>query len=135
MTKIDHINLTAANLKQSTDWYSKLFGFKEVESGISSAGKSWAILACNDSMICMTELADRLLASLDQDRTHHKLMHFGLRISDADAWREMILKYKLKVQYGGPVDYPHSTSWYLNDPSGHEIEVSWCAEGKMHFGS
>ncbi len=36
--KLDHINLTLANLKQSIEWYGKIFGFELVESGISPQG-------------------------------------------------------------------------------------------------
>ena len=49
---------------------------------------------------------------------------------DAEKWRKQVSEDKIKILYGdGEVDYPHSASWYVSDPSGHEIEVSW-ADGK-----
>lgn len=135
MTKLDHINMTAASLDESINWYSNLFGFKLVETGLSQAGKRWAILTSGDSAICMSEHTDRQRADSFDDHVHHKVFHFGLRVTDEAAWREKVLRYKLRVHYGGPVEYPHSTSWYVNDPSGHEIEVSYAGGAPMKFGS
>lgn len=85
-------------------------------------------------MICMSEHADRKSADVYDDKIHHKIFHFGLRIIDADAWRALVFSRKIPVHYGGPVEYPHSLSWYINDPSGHEIEVSWTGGEELRFG-
>ena len=39
-------------------------------------------------------------------------------------WEEVIEREGLEVLYGGPVHWPHSTSWYVQDPTGWEIEVA-----------
>ena len=125
--KIDHVNLTVRNLEESVEWYKKIFGFEKLESGISEIGKKWAIVGFEDSMIAMSEHAQRSPAiKLAGDA--HRIYHFGLRIPDANEWRLKVRLNNLKLKYGGEVEYPFSRSWYIQDPSGHEIEVS-CTNG------
>jgi catechol 2,3-dioxygenase-like lactoylglutathione lyase family enzyme len=131
--KLDHINITVHNLEESIQWYRKLFGFEKVEGGLNQFGKPWAIVAFQDSMIAMNEYTERKPADTNKDSTTHRMYHFGLRVDDAEAWRAKVQEHRLKLYYGGEVAYPYSKSWYIHDPSGHEIEVS-CTDGKaMQF--
>jgi hypothetical protein len=34
-----------------------------------------------------------------------------------------VARENVEVNYGGEVHWPHSRSWYVNDPTGWEIEV------------
>jgi catechol-2,3-dioxygenase len=131
--KLDHINITVENLATSTEWYGKVFGFKPVESGKTAQGAKWGIIASNDSMICMTEYANRISADKFKNDSAYRMYHFGLRVSDLNHWRRIIQDQELKINYGGQIDYPNSISWYLNDPSGHEIEVSFTVEECLQF--
>lgn len=131
--RLDHINLTVGNLDESIKWYQNIFGFEKVEEGLTQKKRRWAILACNDSMIAMTEYPEK--ASADQkDQETHRIYHFGIRVQSTDEWRHKVKAHQLKLHYGGEIEYPHSRSWYVHDPSGHEIEVS-CTDGKpLKFG-
>lgn len=131
--KLDHVNLTVGNLNESVDWYGKVFGFELVEHGIGRVGQRWAIVAKNDSMICMSEYVERKSAAQDYDEDHHKFYHFGIRVSDVEAWEEKVKSLKLRLYYGGVNDYPGSKSWYIHDPSGHEIEVSYANGQPLKF--
>lgn len=131
--KLDHINLTVANLKDSIEWYGKIFGFELVESGTTPQGIRWGIVAFNDSMICMTEYAGRTAADKFEDKSVHQIYHFGIRVSDIEKWQHTIQDHKLKLYYGGQVEYPSSKSWYVHDPSGHEIEVSYTSQDRLQF--
>ncbi len=131
--KLDHINLTVANLKESIEWYGKVFGFELVESGTTAYGHKWGIVGSNDSMICMYEVAGRLRADQKEDHSIHQIDHFGIRVSDRDQWRKTIQEHSLKIHYGGEVEYPFSRSWYVHDPSGHEIEVSYSTLERLQF--
>jgi lactoylglutathione lyase len=135
MTRLDHVNLTVTNLDESIGWYEELFGFEKVEEGLSQQGKRWAIIACNDSMIVMSEYAERESAEMNEDQFTHRIYHFGLRIEDEVAWRHKVKSRNLKLYYGGEIEYPHSRSWYVHDPSGHEIEVSWSHGKPLKFPS
>lgn len=132
--KLDHINLTVSDLKESVAWYEKIFGFKLVERGISWRNIPWAIVAMNDSMICMSEFRTRRSAASNEENGFHQIYHFGIRVSDHEEWVEKVKAYNLKLYYGGVVEYPRSKSWYVHDPDGHEIEVSWAESGVMEFG-
>jgi catechol 2,3-dioxygenase-like lactoylglutathione lyase family enzyme len=126
--KFDHINLTVKNLTESIDWYAKIFGFEKMESG-TAMGSPYAIVGFNDFMLCMYEEQDRQSAQKMGDAPFHQIYHFGIRVKDEDAWRAAIAKHQLKIQYGGEIAYPRSISWYILDPSGHEIEVSYTQKG------
>ena len=130
--KLDHINLTVTNLQDSVKWYGKIFGFELVESGISPQGIKWGIVAFNDSMICMTEYAGRIAADQFEDKSVHQIDHFGFRVSDSEKWRQTVTDNKLETYYG-EIKYPSSTSWYVRDPSGHEIEVSYTVNERLQF--
>ena len=131
--KLDHINLTVSNLAESVDWYEKVFGFKLVERGVSSEEVPWAIVAQNDFMICMTEDKDRESAAKQDRQGHHQIYHFGVRVSDMNSWQNKIETYHLSLLYGGVIEYPYSKSWYIEDPNGHEIEVSYSGDQALSF--
>jgi hypothetical protein len=59
--------------------------------------------------------------------------HFGLRITDAEAWLETLEREKVHVLYDGEIDWPHSRSWYIKDPTGYEIEVVLWTEDVVAF--
>ncbi len=126
--RLDHVNITVNQLDESIRWYGKLFGFEKVEGGITEQGKRWAIVACNDSMIAMTEYEEKQPANQKFHSTQ-RIFHFGIRVVNADDWRTKVKQNDLKLYYGGEIEYPNSRSWYVHDPSGHEIEVS-CSDGK-----
>lgn len=131
--KLDHINLTVSNFKRSVEWYKQIFGFELVETATTAEGVQWGIVAFDDSMICMTEYPDRKRADEVEDSSAHRIYHFGIRVSDVDRWRQCVKEHRLKLYYGGEIDYPSSTSWYIRDPSGHTIEVSYTAAQTLQF--
>lgn len=131
--KLDHINLTVQDIKESIDWYKKIFGFKLAETGIGTRGQPWAIVASNDSMIVMSEYKDKYKADQESEVGFHKIYHFGIRVSDSATWEKIVKENDLRLYYGGVVNYPFSRSWYVHDPSGHEIEVSFTAHEHLQF--
>ena len=131
--KLDHINLTVENLKDSVEWYQKIFGFEIVESGITPKGIKWGIVGSSESMICMTVYSGRIAADKAEDRVGHQIYHFGIRVSDIVHWQQTIQNNSFKLYYGVQIDYPTSKSWYVHDPSGHEIEVSYTAYERLQF--
>ncbi len=122
---LDHINLTVNNLSESLNWYKKLFGFEKVEEG-QSEGEPWAILRKNDTLLALYQepLRKKVPASDSVLDKYHRIYHFGFQIDSKEAWEECIKAHQIKVAYGGAIRYPHSYSWYVEDPNGHEIEVS-----------
>ena len=88
--KLDHVNISVNNLHETIEWYGKVFGFELVESGKTSKGNDWGIIAINDSMICMTEYKEKIAADEYDDSPAHQIYHFGLRITDQDLWRQTL---------------------------------------------
>ncbi len=131
--KIDHLNMTVNDLSQSEAWYTRVFGFQRVEGGVRN-GRPWAILRNGDALLCLYQDPKRT-APLGGDGPAHEIAHFGIRIDDAQLprWLAVLEQERLPLGYGGVIDYPHSRSWYVSDPTGHEIEVSHWAGG-LRFG-
>ena len=130
--KIDHINLTVSQLENSVNWYKKIFGLKLVQDGIYGQETKirWAIVAHKDSMICMHEVKGRKSAGENKQKSFHHIEHFGIRVSNLKLWKKKIKFFKLKPVV---VKYPYSISYYVDDPDGHGIEVSWTKSSTLYF--
>lgn len=132
---IDHLNLTVKNLAESVRWYDDVFGFKVVETGTRTDTIPWAIVRSGDTMLCLYEHANRQAPPdwQDPEIAALRINHFGLRIQDKAAWEDIITRHRLEIRYGGKMRFPHSTSWYLLDPTGHEIEVTLWDGDEIRF--
>ena len=127
---LDHINFSVNSFDKTVKWYQRIFNFKLVENGQREDGNKWGIIKNGNSMFAFTEY---LKKKLHIGESELKINHFGLRLEDKDEWEEKLEKYKLQTYYGSPVRYENSTSWYVKDPSGHEIEVSIWKNNKVVF--
>lgn len=133
---LDHLNLTVSNLAESIDWYSKIFGFSVVERGQRDNGVSWAIIQSGEAMLCIYEDPNRAKPDrfLQDQRLRHVVYHWGLRILDREEWLRKVKVYNLDLEFGGEVEYPHSSSWYVSDPTGYSIEVVLWNDNEIRFG-
>ncbi len=133
--QLDHLNLTVGNFKETVAWYARVFGFELVEEGVQD-GHPWGVIKGGEALLCIYENPaldhkdrfDRARAGL------HGLNHFALRIEDLGAWEAVIDQEKVDVKYGGRIDWPHSYAWYVDDPTGYEIEVAYWTDGQPTFG-
>lgn len=134
LKSFDHINMTVSNLDESLEWYGKFFDFKEIESGETSFGR-WKILRSADSMLCLYERPGFSFESASEQRAkgRHAISHIGFRITDYDEFAKRVEAFN-PVQPYEKIAYPHSDSWYLEDPTGHVLEVSFWRNG-VDFGS
>src|SRR5262245_24986280 len=122
--RMDHLNLSVRDLDETVAWYGRVFGFSVAEKG-EWDGVRWAILRAGDTMLCAYHRPE--FAFLDNDelgrRRLHGIRHPGFRITDEKRWLATVERERLPVE---EIDYPHSRSWYVYDPTGYEIEVvSW----------
>jgi catechol 2,3-dioxygenase-like lactoylglutathione lyase family enzyme len=131
----DHLNLTVRDLAETAAWYGRIFRFAAVEEGVRE-GIRWMILRSSGghggAMLCLYERpgyegADPELLGR---RRLHGIRHFGLRIEDERGWRELLRREGLPYE---ETTWPHSTSWYVTDPTGYEIEVAHWKEGRVRF--
>ena len=126
---LDHLNLTVTSFERTVAWYKKVFGFEVVEQGMEEDGP-WGVLKNGDSMLCVYESPKRDI--LDSER-FHQIYHFGLRIENREQWEQTLRQESIPTHYGSPVQYPHSTSWYVTDPSGYRIEVALWNKNEIRF--
>ena len=131
---LDHLNLTVSNLEESIAWYAAVFGFEVVERGKREEGP-WAIIKSGESTLCIYQDESRggPVQFEKDDPTRHVIYHFGFRITDREAWLAQIEKHNLVLEHGGENHYPHSSSWYVADPTGYSIEVVCWNEDEIRF--
>jgi catechol 2,3-dioxygenase-like lactoylglutathione lyase family enzyme len=134
LVSIDHINLSVKNFQESVKWYKDVFSFEIVEQGLYK-GLPWGVLRSQDTMLCIYEEKDKRFAADDDSilNLFYRFYHFGLRIKNKDDWELKVSTLKLKTYYKSPIKYTYSTSWYVHDPSGHEIEVSCWMNNEVKF--
>ncbi len=130
ISSIDHVNFSVNNFNESVEWYGKVFNFDLVEEGTNDSGSKWGILRSGDSMLAITELPEKTFPKGDE---FHQTYHFGISVQDQGEWEETIKANSLKTFYSSPISYPHSTSWYVKDPTGHEVEVSVWDNNTVNF--
>jgi catechol 2,3-dioxygenase-like lactoylglutathione lyase family enzyme len=128
---LDHINLSVASFENTARWYERVFGFRVVENGVRE-GRPWGVLRGGDAMLCIYEHAELKFEDSEQlgKRGLHGIAHLGFRITDRDAWLKTIKAENLDTYYWR---YPHSESWYVNDPTGWEIEVALWDNDQVRF--
>ena len=131
---IDHLNVSVNDLKSSLHFYRRVFGFDVVEGGLQD-GKPWCIVRSGEAMLALYEHDDRQHDDRYALRDHkrHGVNHFALRITDREAWLKTVEREAIEVSYGGTVEWPHSHSWYIKDPTGYEIEVVWWKDDRIDF--
>ena len=127
---LDHLNFTVSDFEESVDYYKSRFGFSLVEKGTTIEDRPWGILKAGETMLAISEQPD-LKKLMPED--HHRINHFGFRLSDENAWLETLDEFNMKTYYGSPVRYPNSTSWYVSDPNGYTIEVSIWKNNEVKF--
>ena len=133
---IDHLNLSVRSFAETAAWYERVFGFAVVEDGIYD-GRPWGVLRSGDAMLCAYEDPSRRCPDGEdlKARGLHGVNHFALRIVDPDKWEEIVRRENIEVFYGGAYRWPHSTAWYIKDPTGYTIEVAHWDDDTPIFGS
>lgn len=131
---LDHLNLSVRSLDETADFYGRLFGFAEVERG-ESGGVAYRILRSGEALLCAYEHAghDWLPKTERRARRLHGINHFSFRITDRDAWEETVAREGVTLHYGGEIRNAHSSAWYLDDPTGYEIEVALWDDDTVRF--
>ncbi len=132
--QLDHLNLTVSNLEETIAWYGAVFGFEVVERGEREEGP-WAIIQGGESTLCIFESSARSRPDrfAHDDKERHVIYHFGFRITDRQAWLKQVAKHSLELDFGGENEYPHSSSWYVRDPTGYTIEVVCWNDDEIRF--
>ena len=131
---LDHLNLSVTDFAESAAWYQRVFGFELVERGFYNS-RPWGVLKAGQAMLCIYEHSARSFIDGEKlaENSIHGVNHFAFRITDKLDWEEKIKQENLTIAYGGAWRWPHSTSWYINDPTGYNIEVVLWDDDKVVF--
>ena len=134
MNKItaDHLNLTVQDFEKTASWYKDVFGFEIVERGLDVDGP-WGVLKSGDFMLCIYESPNKEKPNEEATRAFHKIYHLGFRIRDRETWERTLVDLAIQTHCDSPVHYPHSTSWYVKDPTGYMIEVALWDQDRIRF--
>jgi len=124
VSAIDHVNLQVADLDLSIEFYCRVFGFKLLEDGRKLPPGGWAIVGLPGAACVALGVAKDL--SPAQGR---RIVHFGLVIEDAQSALAILGQERVRIVPRGPgggaiLPYPRSQSIYIQDPDGHEIELT-----------
>ena len=126
VSNLDHLNLTVRDLAESLRFYSDLFGFEPVERFDPTSGDPypWVIVRSGEAMLCLYEHPNLATAPrYPEAPIVQEVRHFALRIRDGAAFARLVQERRLPLVFGEPIRWPHSTSYYIEDPTGHQIEV------------
>ena len=124
-TSIDHINMNVKSLDESIKFYCDLFGF-EIKKDDNSQNKLDAPskIIGNDSIkLCMYEVPDM--------SPKGGIAHFGFHIKNFDDVVAKCKELGVQILYDGPIQWEHSKSVYIVDPSGYELELGEISGGGL----
>jgi catechol-2,3-dioxygenase len=112
---MDHLNMNVKSLNDTMAFYKDVFGFKTYEEG-NYSDTPYAIIGKQGSMfLCIYEVKNFVATKGD-------ISHVGFHINNYDEIEQILEKNNITIK--AKYDYPKSKSIYINDPSGHEIELS-----------
>lgn len=116
----DHMQMDVANLEESIEFYSNIFGFELTEVGMRASTR-WAIIGNkNQLFLCMHEYPE----GRGQVNSGLEITHFGLIVDDYSTCRQRLESFNVPLVYSKDVVYHSSRSLYFWDPNGYKIEIS-----------
>lgn len=112
---MDHLNLEVINLEETLKFYKELFGFEVLKDQPEQDSK---IIGNEKVKLCLYEVDGF------KGYTKNGFHHFGLHIKNFGDVLSKCEKMGIEINYGGPLEWENSTSIYILDPNGYEIELT-----------
>jgi catechol 2,3-dioxygenase-like lactoylglutathione lyase family enzyme len=112
---IDHLNMEVISLNKTVEFYSQLFGFTVLKEQPEENSK---IIGNENVKLCLYETGDF------HGYTKKGFHHFGLHIENFEDVMNKCTEMGIEIFYGGPLKWEKSTSIYIKDPNGYEIELT-----------
>ena len=112
---IDHLNMDVRNLGETVEFYKNLFGFEVIKEQPEQDSK---IIGNEKVKLCLYE---------DPELNEYKkngFNHFGFHIDNFDEIIQKCTELGVEIFYGGPIKWEKSSSIYIKDPNGYEIELA-----------
>ncbi len=127
VTAIDHINLTVSDLDKSVAFYNDTFGLG-IREDHRDDERPYVIVG--KPGVGFMALHQRPPSpKSDTGRRRGRINHWGFVVDDFDSLIERLERHGVPVLYSdngsdGIIDYPNSSSVYVADPDGTEIELT-----------
>jgi len=112
---IDHLNMEVINLNETVEFYNKLFGFEVIKEQPEDNSK---IIGNDKVKLCLYETEDF------HGYTKKGFHHFGLHVENFEDVIHKCTEMGIEIYYGGPLKWEKSSSIYIKDPNGYEIELT-----------
>ncbi len=116
--RLEHVNLTVADLERSVTFYSRLFGWTVRWSGHTTSGMPAAHVGDADSYVALFEGVAR---EVPVDYEHVGFNHFGVVVDDLDAVKVRLAELDTPISF--EPEYEPGRRVYVFDPDGHEVEL------------
>ncbi len=124
---IDHINMCVTDLERSIAFYCGVFGFEIREDHRDLDIFPWVTLGIPNIAYLVLYETDKAATARDM-----RIVHFGFALQPGQRIEDVlarVLKAGIKTRndkHGNPylVHYEKSSSIYLSDPDGYEIDIS-----------
>jgi len=117
--RIEHVNLSVADLERSIDFYCRLFDFRVRWRQADPDEQPAAHVGNDETYIAMFEAAKPGEAPSDYDQVG--LNHFGLIVEDLEPYRRRLAE--LGVTPHHEPDYDPGPRLYFFDPDHIEVEL------------
>lgn len=120
---IDHINVSVRDLARSIRFYTETFGLEMKEDGRSRERPFAIVGRPGVAYLALHENAEAGPAA------HPAINHWGFVVGDLDPVLDRLEAAGVKIRFTdtyprGVIEYPRSRSVYVEDPDGHEIELT-----------
>lgn len=117
---VDHIQFDVANIEESQDFYTSVFGFSIKELGLRACTR-WMIIGVDQVLyLCMHEFPE----GRDIKNEGLEITHFGILVEDFDSVLYQLREHGVTTTPNHEVQYHSSRSVYFIDPNGYKIEIS-----------
>lgn len=116
--RLEHVNLTVADIERSADFYGRLLGIRERWRGTTTAGAPAVHVGNDDFYLALFEGEPRDVP-VDYERVGFN--HVGFVVDDIDAAREALASLGATIHH--EADYEPGRRAYVFDPDGYEIEL------------
>lgn len=127
VSAIDHVNITVSDLERARDFYVNTFGFRVLEDEINPSRNRRYIIVGADRVAVALHPAPEVSSGADNDGFVRpgRANHWGFVVGDLDRARAALIDAGVTLRFDGEIiAYPGSRSLYIEDPDGHEIELS-----------
>lgn len=131
VSRIDHLNMGVKNLKQTFEFYHKLFGFEVLEEGLSRMNSApYAIIGKSGvGVLCIYERGEN--KTRKDDYGDIAVNHWGFHIANFEEALDAVKKLNVPYEYDGVITQGQSRSLYIEDPNGFEIELTEKVAGDL----